>query len=188
MLRNILEFRKHLIITGFRNVKIVDLHEFLDKIKKKTPSSVTVQFFDADFVAGWEHLYFAVFNALLSIKQKRAISKSLGMEILLYASAQHQIKRATEIIGIKPKSRRIAMIVISDRAAIAEQALSAISEQVKAQRDESVLELQTDKVAMIRKTFGITDNELNAMETRKNVLEALTDLVIERMALLSTKH
>ncbi len=188
MLRNIREFRKHLIIAGFRNVEIVDLHEFLDKIKKKTPSNVTVQFFDADIVAGWEHLYFAVFNALLSVKQERAISKSLGMEMLLYASAQHQIKRATEIIGTKPKSRRIAMILVSDRAALAEQALSAISEQVNAQRDESVLELQTDKVARIRKTFGITDDELNAIETRRNAHEALTDLVIERMALLSTKH
>jgi tRNA threonylcarbamoyladenosine modification (KEOPS) complex Cgi121 subunit len=110
------------------------------------------------------------------------------MEILLYASAQHQIKRATEIIGIKPKSRRIAMIVITDKVAIAEQALSAISEQVNAQRDESVLELQTHKVAMIRKTFGIIDNELSAIETRSQPQEALTDLVIERMALLSTKH
>jgi tRNA threonylcarbamoyladenosine modification (KEOPS) complex Cgi121 subunit len=188
VLKTIPEFRKQLIINGFRNVKIDDPKKFLDKIKKKTPPDVTVQFFDAELVAGWEHLYHAVFNALLSLKQERAISKSLGMEVLLYASAQHQIKRATEIIGIKSQSPKIAMIIVSSKASLAKQALTMISEQVNAHPDESVLELRTDKAAMIRKTFEITDNELNATRAEKQAHKALTDLVIERIALLTTKH
>lgn len=188
MLKTIPEFGKQLIITGFRNVKIGDLQEFLEKIKKKTPPDVTAQFFDAELVAGWEHLYHAVFNALLSLKQERAISRSLGMEVLLYASAQHQIKRATEIIGIKSKSPKIALIIISNEASAAKRALTVISEQVNAQTDETVLEMQTDKAAIIRKTFEITDNELEAIQAEKQPDEALTDLVIERVALLSTKH
>jgi tRNA threonylcarbamoyladenosine modification (KEOPS) complex Cgi121 subunit len=188
VLKTITQFRKHVIITGFRDVKIVDVNEFLIKIKKKTSPDTTVQFFDAEHVAGWEHLYYAVFNALLSMKQKRAISKGLGMEILLYASAQHQIKRATGIMGIKAKGSDIGVIIVSDKALFANQALSAISEQAKAQPDESVLELQDNKTEMIRKTFGITDEELNATETGRPPQQVVTDLIIERMALLSTKH
>lgn len=188
MLKTISEFRKHVIITGFRDAEIVDFKEFLNKIKKKTSPDVTVQFFDAEHVAGWEHLYYAVFNALLSMKQGRTISKSLSMETLLYASAQHQIKRATEIMGVKTKSSEIGVVIVSDKASLAEQALSAISEQAKAQPDESALELQLSKIRIIRKTFGITDEELNATETGRPIHQVVTDLIIERMALLSTKH
>jgi len=188
MLKTLPEFRKHVIITGFRDAEIVDFKEFLGEIKKKTSPDVTVQFFDAEHVAGWQHLYYAMFNALLSMKQKRAISKSLGMEILLYASAQHQIKRATEIMGVKMKSSEIGVVIVSDKASLARQALSAISEQVKARPDESVLELQPNKIGIIRKTFGITDEEFNATETGRSPHQVITDLIIERMALLTTKH
>lgn len=189
MLKAIPEFDKYVIITGFRDVRIADLKGFLDEIKNKTLPDVAVQFFEAEHVAGWEHLYHAVYNALLSVKQKRVISKSLSMEILLYASAQHQIKRATEIIGITSKSSKIALIVVSRSKALpAKQALSAISKQVKALPDESVLELTTRKIGAIRKTFGITDNELKATETGRPLHRVVTDLIIERMALLSTKH
>jgi len=188
LLKAIPEFDRYVMITGFRDAKIDDLNSFLDQIKNRIPPNVSVQFFDAERVAGWQHLFFAAYNALLSMKQKRAISKSLSMEILLYASAQHQIKRATEIIGITSKSSRIAVIIVNSKASRAKQALSAISQHVKVLPDESVLELDTRKIGTIRKTFRITDNELKATETGRNLCRVVTDLIIERMALLATRH
>ncbi len=188
MLKKLPEFRKLLIITGFRKVRIGSFDGFLNKVRKNTPPHVTLQFFDADLVADWQHLYFAAYNALTAFKHKRTISKSLGMEILLYASAQHQIARATEIIGVKPSSLNLAVVIISGRARSANLALSAISRQVNSEPDESVLELSSHKVARIRKTFEINDAELVVMRMRRQLSEALVDLVIERMALLSTER
>ncbi|MDH5793660.1 MAG: KEOPS complex subunit Cgi121, partial [Candidatus Bathyarchaeota archaeon] len=88
MLKYIEEFGKYAAITGFRNVQIKDTEEFLKKICKKKGSNVETQFFDAKYVATWQHLYFAVLNALTAFKNKGNISKSVTMETLLYASAQ----------------------------------------------------------------------------------------------------
>ena len=66
--------------------------------------------------------------------------------------------------------------------------LSLVSKHVKAERDDTVLGLLEEKMAGIQKIFGISDVELETVMKKGAFEKALTDLVIERMALLATQH
>jgi tRNA threonylcarbamoyladenosine modification (KEOPS) complex Cgi121 subunit len=188
LLKRIEEFGKYVAITGFRNAEFKDIEEFFKIIRKEKPSNVEIQFFDAKHVATWQHLHFAVLNALTAFKNNENISKSLAMETMLYASAQRQIRKAVELLGINVHSSKIAMLVIGEKSEIVKSALSMVSKHVQAQLDDTVLELSEEKAAIIRKTFGISAVELKTIIKNDHVDEALTDLVLERMALLTTQR
>ena len=188
MLKQIEEFGKHVTIAGFRNVRIKDIEEILKAMRKEKPSSVEIQFFDAKFVATWQHLYFAALNALTAFKNRENISESLAMESLLYASAQRQIRKAMKLLGIKPDSSEIAVLIIGERPETVRSALSMVSRHIKAKPDEAALELSRKKVKIIQQIFGISNIELKTAQKKDDLERALTDIVIERMALLATQH
>lgn len=177
-------FNQHLTITGFRDVKIKDVDQFLRMVKDKT-DNVVVQFFDATLVAGWEHLRFAALNALNAFKSKVNISNSLAMEILLYASARRQIKEALELLGIKSRTSQVAVLVLAETSEQASSVLNVVSKLLEGRQDDSVVDLTNSKVADLKRLFGISNTELEAKTMQKGAeTQALIDLVIEHMALL----
>lgn len=188
MLKQVEEFGKHILTAGFKDVKIRNVEEFLNIIQKEKSSNVQIQFFDARFVATWQHLYFAALNALTAFENKRNISKSLAMESMLYASAQGQIRKAMKLLGIKPNMSEIAVLVIGENVESAISALSLVLKQVEGERDDTILELSREKAIAIRKIFDISDVELETVMGRDGFEKALTNLVIERVALLATHH
>jgi len=188
LLKRIEEFGKHIVITGFRNVKLADVEELFNIVRKETNTTTEIQFFDAKFVATWQHFYFAVLNALTAFKNKENISKSVAMETMLYASAQRQIRRAMELLGIKPGTSEIAVLIIGEKLETVKSALSMVSAHMNAQPDDTVLQLSREKMKSIRKTFGVSDVELETIMKKDDLEKALTSLIIERMALLSTQR
>jgi tRNA threonylcarbamoyladenosine modification (KEOPS) complex Cgi121 subunit len=189
VLKAIREFRKSLIITGFGNARIKNVADFLKAVSADKGAGVEVQFFDARLVATWEHLYFATLDALTAFKNEENISKTLAMETMLYASVQHQITKATELAGIKPTSTEIALLVIGNTGGEAKSALAAIQARIRGQADDGILEMSEEKAKAIKKAFGISDLELEAVRKGGEEEEkALVNLVIERMALLAAQH
>jgi len=189
LLKLIEEFNKYIVVAGFKNARIEDAEKFLKTIQKKKETATEIQFFDAQLVATWQHLYFAALNALTAFKNKENRAKSLAMETMLYASAQRQIRKATEILGIKPTSTKIAVLIIGDKPETVKTALAMIQRSIDAHSDDSVLETSSGKAAKIKEAFGITDKELKTVAKKKEGLEkSLTSVVIERMALLTTQR
>lgn len=178
---------KLITILGFKNVKIDNINAFLENFRRKK-GEASAQFFDAKRVAGSEHLYFAALNALHAFEKKTNISNSLAVESLLYASAQRQIKKAVEMLGIKQDSSEVAVLIMAENKRENDACTSLIVSTVHGERDDSVLGLTDTKNKTIKKLFGITNRELEAKLKRKGLeKEALSDLVIERTALLVTK-
>ncbi len=161
--------------------------EFSKAASTKLPENCEVQLFDADFVATWQHLYFATINALMNQKNGRGVSKSIAVETAVYASAQRQIRKALELIGVKSHSKNIAILLICETQSSAKAALKTIVKLLDAEPDESVLELSEAKVQTIRKAFDVSEAELSAISTNRSVKEALVDLVLELVALVSTR-
>ena len=188
MIKYIDEFGYCLAITAYKNVKIKNVEEFIQNIRKET-GNVTVQFFDARFVAGYEHLYFAVLNALTAFKNNLNISRNLAVEILLYAAAERQIRNAVELLGIKEGTGNIAVVILAENKDEIVNILNRLSKLVQASEDESILEIDDEKFEAIKRMFKISDLELEAKLERKGLeKEALKDLVIERVALLVTRR
>jgi len=94
LLKYIDETGMYLEINGFRKVEIGDPTNFLKDLRRLVPKGNFVQFFDAELIATWQHLYFAALNALLAFKDGNNISKTAQMEIVLYSAAQRQIEKA----------------------------------------------------------------------------------------------
>jgi tRNA threonylcarbamoyladenosine modification (KEOPS) complex Cgi121 subunit len=188
LLVHIDEFRKYALITGFKNIRIRNKEEFLKKIHKEKQSNVEIQFFDAKSVATWQHLYFALLNALTAFRNSENISKSLAMETMIYASAQRQIRKATELIGIGNGMSEIVLLIVGDDSETLKLALSMISKNVNLKNDDAILELSEEKQKIVREKFGISDLELETIMKKGDMKEALTNLVIERMALLATQR
>ncbi len=181
------EPNENITIVGFRNVQIEDVNAFLEHFRKED-SGASVQFFDAKHVAGPQHLYFAALNALSAFEKNANISNNLAVEALLYASAQRQIKKAVNMLGIKQDSSEVAALIITENRHRKSDYLRLVTKTVPGERDDSALELTAKKIVVIKKLFGISHLEFEAKLEKKGLeKEAITDLVIERMALLGTK-
>ena len=183
----IVEYGKHLVITGFSGVRFADADVYLKENREQNKPKSEIQFFDADLVATHQHLYFAVLNALQAFQGKTNLSKTVAMETMLYASAQRQIKRAIQCLGIKPQTTRMAVIILSQSPNETEEILESIKTVTGAVVDEKVLEMTEVKEVRICQVFQITDDELQTLKGNSNSSEAIVNLVIERVALLATQ-
>jgi KEOPS complex subunit Cgi121 len=182
------EFRKNCEIVGFRDVEVKETEAFLEAVDRDKPPGVEAQFFDADLVATWQHLYFAVLNALTAFKNNENLSKSVAMETMLYASGRRQIQKATQLLGIKPTSRNMAVLIVGGKVEVVREALTKISRRVGGKLDDSVLELSGKKMERIKRAFDISEAELDTVTEGDGLQKALVDLVAERVALLATVH
>lgn len=148
---------------------------------------VTIQTCDASRIATWEHIFFAALYAMLAVKQNRAISNQLALEILLYISAQRQIKVALEEFGVKTGNG--TLMVLGD----SEETLIQVSEEcqitLEATPLDEVLTIFDDaKWAAIQDYFQINDSEIDAIAlsiTRGAREEALFKAVLNRIALVA---
>lgn len=185
MLQYLKEYGKYVEITGYQNIEFNKSEVFL-KANRKTKQNVDIQFFDAELIATQEHLYFAVLNALQAFKNKTNLSKSPAMETMLFASAQRQIQKAIIRTGIKPETQNMAIVIVGDDPEQIETAVKALTKSMGREPDESVLDLTNIKEAKIKEAFEITEEELKVLENG-NQEKAIINIVIERMALLSTQ-
>jgi len=179
---------KFIAIAGFRGVQIKDLDNLINAVRGRVKDAC-VQFFDADLIAGQEHLFFAALNALRAFESKTNISDSLAVETLLFASAQRQIRKAVELLGIKPDSPRIAVLILAETQQKVAETLKTVSELTSGERDDGVLKLNEEKFEAIKSLFHITDSELETKLKKEGLeKEALVDLVVEHVALLATQR
>jgi tRNA threonylcarbamoyladenosine modification (KEOPS) complex Cgi121 subunit len=187
MLYYLKEYGKYTEITGYRNIKFARAEAFLKANRKETQENIDIQFFNAQLIATQEHLYYAALNALQAFHNKTNISKSLAMETMLYASAQRQIQKAIQRCGINPETTSMAVTIIGEDPPQIKTTLQAISTYVGVEPDEKVLEMSNFKEHKIIETFQITDEELKSVMKNGNREEAVVNLIIERVALLSTQ-
>ena len=129
--------------------------------------------FNADLMAGRAHGEAALKRAIRAVGDGTAISSSLEMEALLYASGSRQCSVA-ERFGIHEGLNR-AYVCLSPPVEAAFRDLSGIMEFV----DEDWEVLTDEKIGRLREVFGITPGELAAAGA-----DRLRDLVLERVALL----
>ncbi len=179
------EYDTYVMITGVRDARILDTEIVLQQLRRSA-NDVETQVLDVKGIAGRDHLRFAVLNALKGRAQGTQMTESLAVGVLLYASAQRQIKNAIAALGVSSNSKNLAVIAIAKDRRRLEQLEIELPSTLGGKPDESVLE-EGDE-ATVRRVFGITDDQVRAL-LRKDVMkrDAVTRLVIEKMALLSTR-
>jgi KEOPS complex subunit Cgi121 len=125
-------------------------------------------------IAGERHVRKAVFNAVRSFRQGNPISNTLEMEALLYAAGTRQCAIASSF-GIHDGENRIYVCCYPAHNEVWE-ALSLCLELT----EENEEEMDQQKLERLVTLFEISDSELETVGK-----ERITDLVLERVALLN---
>ncbi|NLV04825.1 KEOPS complex component [Haloarcula rubripromontorii] len=143
---------------------------------------VTVQAFDARYVADRAHLELAVDLAARAHARDDAIADDFGVEILLYAAGRRQINRALTM-GVSEGHCPVVAVVVDPDADGSHMGKNGAGDTGAAADDvrdrlasaSTVGEYDEDRV---RSFFDVTDTELAA------TAGSLPDAVRERVALL----
>ncbi|MFP9060862.1 KEOPS complex subunit Cgi121 [Natrialbaceae archaeon A-chndr2] len=170
---------------------IDDLESFLETVDSvATAHDVTVQAFDARYVAGRRHLERAVELADRAIARGENVARDRSVEILLYAAGRRQIDRALEM-GVSVGEMRAVFVI--DGAGDEAAAATALGERLGGDgwkplegtaEDEGQKGDKSDEwrdSATIEAFFDITEAERAATDAD------LETLVCERVALLEVE-
>ncbi len=160
------------VIGAHGNVRDVEI--FLKKILDFSDKhQVIIQMFDADLIFGKNHLISAVQHAIRAMKNNTNTTNSLGMEILLYASGERQLKLAIPKIGVKKGGSNIAFVFVKD--IIPEGLINELLGLLSLKRDDKVLEGDIDTL----KRFGLNKKEINTVTKAK-----YEDIILEKVAMV----
>jgi tRNA threonylcarbamoyladenosine modification (KEOPS) complex Cgi121 subunit len=111
----------------------------------------------------------------------------MPMETLLYTATQHQIRKAIQIIGLKPDTTEIAITILSKSPKKIKTALDELSTSLQTAPCETVLDLTPTKINQIKQTFNITNQMIETITKNKEINDVFVDLLIEKIALMATK-
>lgn len=163
--------------------KIQDLEQFLKQVQKISKDySVTIQTLDAEGVYGKQHLLSAAEHAIRAVRQKTNTTRSLAMEVLLYASGERQITLSLEKLGVQRETKTFAFVIIDSVDDISETSGNLTEEEIDQflktaglKQNDSVLEGSKDTLIK----FGIAKKELNTITKAK-----YGDLILEKVAMV----
>lgn len=181
IVKRALEFERYVGIAGLREADAGAIAALM-----KEGLEPGVQFFDADRIASWRHLFFAALNALRAFRDGTNVSRSIATESLLYASAQRQIARAIETLGVRDTTTNVAILVVGKSRRDVESYIVDVGGALGT-IDDSVLEVTRGKLPSIKRLYGLVGFPLSQVEEGPEE-EAIVDAVIEKMALLTVRR
>ena len=187
MLLELAKFGRFVWITGFET-RPENVDTILRSTQERYPNTV-VQLVDLDKVAGSRFLLLATVNALKSFSSKQPISKTLGMEVLLYISGSRQISDAVKRVGVTPTTKRIAAVVVGNSNEEVKGSAEFVSQLLNEESHDEVVDQWSDeRLRNVRAVYDIRQKELQAtLRKKEDSSKAVERLAIERSALLSIK-
>jgi len=135
-------------------------------------NNVCIQVFNADIIFGKNHIISAVEHAQRSMKNKTNTTNSLGMEILLYASGERQLKLAIPKMGVKKGESKIVLTIVGK---ITDRLVDEMLELFLLKRDDNVIGGNEETL----KQFGISQTALETVSKDK-----YGDLILEKVAMV----
>ncbi len=158
-------------IAGFR-ANITNFEDVMEKLKDLNRDCV-VQLMDADGVAGKKHVMHAVTHARNAFARGENIAKDMGLEICVRTSAQRQISRALDVLGIREGKMNICAVAVGCEADVMEKLGGILGP-----RDDEVLKPDEE---MLKKIYKVSDLEV---ETAGSILRVLMEktacLILEK--------
>jgi len=153
----------------------------LDEVSASLKPSVC-QFFNADRVASALHVAVAATVAMVAWRSKMNVAKKLEVEFLVRLSAQDQISRAIEILGISYETDRVGVCVMSKDAEGIELTRSKLERLFGCKLVPFVDNQSEYMVDELSKIYGVPERALKSVQAG-NRFKALELLLMERVAI-----
>jgi len=160
-------------IVGAKGI-IQDVDSFLKQvIVFAQKHDVVIQVFNAEMIYGKNHLISATEHAVRAMDQSTNTTNSLGMEILLYASGERQLKLAIPKMGVKKGKGNIALVFTGDK--ISKNTIEGVLSQLELEKEDKVLEGDVNTL----KKFGLNNKEIETVKKEK-----YGHLILEKIAMV----
>ena len=143
----------------------------IDNIRNTCCDVGVIQLMNADAIAGKEHLQHGIIHAINAFKRGDNLAKDLGIEILIRTSAQRQISKAFDILGLKEGKMNIAVALID----CPDYFVDELSDMFT--RNDAVLE--ADESILIN-LYDIPEKELKNMHITDILIDKTTRLIVEQ--------
>ncbi len=181
------------------------LFDILEGLQNKYLKAV-IQFFNPQYLMDKNHLFYAIYFTLKAFKYKKNISQKPSIEFLLYLSANRQIRKAFNSFGIKENDLNMGMLnycIAADESTAIKINEKLLDQFNFIEKKNEYNEKSKKKYFRLKYFFNLSDNQIdtslhtlgvkntldpNKAENLKLLFQALSDLIVEKMALLSLEN
>ncbi|MFX1559746.1 MAG: KEOPS complex subunit Cgi121 [Promethearchaeota archaeon] len=174
-------------IAELRNSNNLTQEKLIQLTISMSNESLTVQLLNGQLIANDVHLLSAAQNAIEAQEGGYMISRSLDVEIIVFASAQRQIERALTSLGVYDGLDELALVVIGSDSDSVELSIKELTETIGAE----VLppfEATNERIERVKHHFQISDKEIDALSDSKapqSQLDALSRCIVSRVSLVA---
>lgn len=154
---------------------------------EKDEGIYAIQFLDSSLIVSIGHLLSAAQNAVNAWKGDYMLTRGLDAEILVYASAQRQISRAIENLGIRDGLQSIALVVVGsskkDVRNVITKMITKVGEEVK-----TAFVPDRERLERIMHHYGVNEKEVKALTDSDEIeiwAEALSRCVVSRVSIVA---
>lgn len=161
-------YMENINILGFKG-NINSIGDTLKEIDSFKKDGEIIQLFNADAVVSKNHIIHGVNQAFLAFERGENIANDISVEIVLRCSAQRQISKAFEILGLHEGEMDLCAVLINCDDYSSELGLLFDA-------DDSVLEADEDK---LKEIYKISDVQLDNMSIEDILIDRTTKLIVD---------
>ena len=146
-----------------------------------------IQFLDSSLIVSIGHLLSAAQNAVNAWKGDYMLARGLDAEILVYASAQRQISRAIENLGIRDGLHSMALVVVGGSKKDVRNMISKIVANV-GEEAKTAFVPDRERLERIMHHYGVYEKEIKALTDSGEIeiwAEALSRCVVSRVSIVA---
>ncbi|MCL2156768.1 MAG: KEOPS complex subunit Cgi121 [Methanobrevibacter sp.] len=167
---SLLKIEENIKIAGFKT-KIVNIQETLEKVNSISHGceGCIIQLMDASAIAGKNHLLHGVVHSINAFKRGENIANDLGIEICVRLSAQRQISKALDILGLKIGKMNIVAVFINCPDNFIDDLNNIFL------RDDNVINSTHD----LKDIYNISKKEQDLMSIEDILIDRITELIVE---------
>jgi len=181
------------------------LFDNLEELQNKYLNAI-IQFFNPQYLVDDNHLFYATYFTLKAFKYEQNISQKPSIEFLLYLSANRQIKKAIDSFGITKHDINKGILnycITADENTALKINKQLLNNFTCLEKKNLYNEKSKKKLFRLKAFFDLSDNQINTSlhslgikntldpskaENLKILFQALSDLTVEKMALLSLEN
>ena len=174
-------------ISEIHNSNSLSQNELLELAKSLASLGLTVQLMNGHLIVDETHLLSSAQNALNAQDGDYMHSRSLDVEVIVYASAQRQIGKALEDLGVFDGIEYVAAVVIGTDESSVEETLNELAKKIGKELPRP-FDATKDRFERIRKHFQIDMEEIRTLTDSEDDFElqkALARCVVSRVSLVA---
>jgi len=174
-------------IAELHNSNRLKQEELIQLAKSLSSDSITVQLLNGLLSADETHLLSAAQNAINAKRGEYMLSRSLDVEIIVFASAQRQIGRALDELGVYDGLDDIAVVVVGTDSSAVKDCIQDLAGKIGSEVIPAFA-ATSERIERIKDHYQISDKEIGAISDSDEIesqLTALSRCLVSRVSLVA---